>query len=92
MRAVKEFAEPEERGAVASVMSAPTRFRRFLKDIQVELRLVTWPTRDDLRSTTITVLVTTFFFGFYLGVFLDWPFSKFMGSLLDWGRTVVSGQ
>lgn len=92
MRAVKEVAQPEQRKPLSGVVSAPARFRRFLKEVQGELRLVTWPTRDDLRSTTITVLITAFFFGFYLGIALDWPFSYFMGELLAWGKVLVSGQ
>ncbi len=40
-----------------------------VKDFYVETRLemqrVTWPTRKQVQATTIVVVVTVFFFGFY---------------------------
>jgi preprotein translocase subunit SecE len=41
------------------------RFRQFLHDVRVELRQVTWPTRNDVRATTAVVLVTVAFFSAY---------------------------
>ncbi|MBI1750271.1 MAG: preprotein translocase subunit SecE [Acidobacteria bacterium] len=46
----------------------PRRFRQFLHEVRVEMRQVTWPTRDDVRATTLVVIVTVFFFGFFLFV------------------------
>ncbi len=40
--------------------------RGFLGDVRTELGKVTWPTRNEVRGTTIIVLITVFFFGFYL--------------------------
>ncbi len=40
--------------------------RTFLGEVRGELDKVTWPTRDEVRGTTIIVLITVFFFGFYL--------------------------
>jgi len=40
--------------------------RDFLGEVRGELDKVTWPTRDEVRGTTIIVLITVFFFGFYL--------------------------
>jgi len=92
MRAVKGVVLEGEGSKLSSVMTAPARFLRFLKDVRTELRSVTWPNRDDLRSTTATVIVTTFFFGFYLGVVLDIPMFWFMKGLLDFGKQLVQGQ
>ncbi|MCY4627180.1 MAG: preprotein translocase subunit SecE [Acidobacteria bacterium] len=50
-------------------MSVLDRFgtaRDFLGEVRGELDKVTWPTRDEVRGTTIIVLITVFFFGFYL--------------------------
>ncbi len=44
----------------------PRRFRQFLHEVRVEMRQVTWPTPDDVRATTLVVILTVFFFGFYL--------------------------
>jgi preprotein translocase subunit SecE len=40
--------------------------KEFLHDTRVELRQVTWPTREDVFSTTWVVLVTVAFFGVFL--------------------------
>jgi len=40
--------------------------KEFLHDTRVELKQVTWPTREDVVSTTWVVLVTVAFFGVFL--------------------------
>lgn len=42
------------------------RFWTFLKDAKAELKKVTWPSRKEVTSTTIVVIVATVFFGFFL--------------------------
>lgn len=46
----------------------------FLKDVKAEVRKVTWPSRSEVYSTTIVVILATIFFGFYL-FFMDLIFS-----------------
>jgi preprotein translocase subunit SecE len=48
--------------------------KEFLAEVRAELKKVTWPSQKEVYSTTIVVLVTTVFFGFYLWV-LDLGFS-----------------
>ena len=50
------------------------RFWNFLKEVRSELRKVTWPSRVEVYSTTVVVIVATIFFGFYL-FFMDIIFS-----------------
>jgi preprotein translocase subunit SecE len=50
------------------------RFWTFLKDARAELKKVTWPSRSEVTSTTIVVIMSVFFFGFYL-FFMDIAFS-----------------
>ncbi|MGH9742263.1 MAG: preprotein translocase subunit SecE [Candidatus Acidiferrum sp.] len=45
--------------------------RQFLHDTRVEMKQVTWPTREDVVSTTGVVIVTVFFFGVFLAA-VDW--------------------
>ena len=33
------------------------RFQNYIKDVIAELRKVTWPTRDELKGSTITVIL-----------------------------------
>ena len=45
--------------------------REFLHDVRVEMKQVTWPSRDDVVSTTGVVIATIFFFGVFLSI-VDW--------------------
>lgn len=40
--------------------------KTFLAEVKSELRKVTWPSRSEVYNTTIVVILTTIFFGFYL--------------------------
>jgi preprotein translocase subunit SecE len=40
--------------------------REFLHEVRVEMKQVTWPTRDDVISTTWVVIGTVAFFGVFL--------------------------
>ena len=53
-------------GFFQRLKDAPGRFRTFLHEARVELKHVSWPTRDDVKATTIVVLVTIFVFGAFL--------------------------
>ncbi len=33
------------------------RFQNYIRDVIQELRKVTWPTRDELKGSTITVII-----------------------------------
>jgi len=50
------------------------RFLNFLKEVKAEIKKVTWPSRNEVYSTTVVVIIATIFFGFYL-YFLDLIFS-----------------
>jgi len=40
--------------------------KTFFSEVRSELKKVTWPGRQEVYSTTIVVVITTIFFGFYL--------------------------
>lgn len=50
------------------------RIRPFLREVRADLKKVTWPSRNEVYSTTIVVIIATIFFGFYL-YFMDLIFS-----------------
>ena len=58
------------------------RFWAFLKDARAELKKVTWPSRAEVTSTTIVVILSVFFFGFYL-FFMDVAFSWALTKIKD---------
>jgi len=45
--------------------------REFLHDVRLEMKQVTWPSRDEVISTTTAVVATVAFFGLFLAV-VDW--------------------
>jgi preprotein translocase subunit SecE len=42
--------------------------REFLHDVRVEMKQVTWPSREDVIATTWVVIATVAFFGVFLAV------------------------
>jgi preprotein translocase subunit SecE len=66
-------------GGLAGVLGWPARklaeARAFLTEVRSELKKVTWPSRGEVYSTTLVVIATSIFFGFYLWG-LDLVFSR----------------
>jgi len=56
------------------------RTRVFLTDVRVELKKVSWPSRQDTISSTGVVLVVVFIISFYLGM-VDILLSRMITSL-----------
>jgi preprotein translocase subunit SecE len=42
--------------------------REFLKEVQVESTKVSWPTRNELRDSTIVVIVTVLIVSVFIGI------------------------
>ena len=42
------------------------RARIFVSEVRNEFKKVTWPARKETQGTTVVVVLTVFFFGFYL--------------------------
>ncbi len=55
--------------------------RAFLTEVRSELKKVTWPGRAEVQSTTLVVIATSIFFGFYLWG-LDLVFSRILSLVL----------
>lgn len=47
-------------------LSFGTRIREFYHAVKLEMTRTTWPTRTEVWSTTVVVLLAIIFFGFYL--------------------------
>ncbi|MGH9341533.1 MAG: preprotein translocase subunit SecE [Acidobacteriota bacterium] len=48
------------------VKEAPKNLVSFYGDVKSELKKVSWPSKKEVYGTTVIVIVTVFFFGFYL--------------------------
>ncbi|MEE8405251.1 MAG: preprotein translocase subunit SecE [candidate division Zixibacteria bacterium] len=44
------------------------KFTRFLKEVNVELRKVTWPSKDELVGSTIVVIIVSFMVAIFIGI------------------------
>jgi len=42
------------------------RFQNYIKDVIAELRKVTWPTREELKGSTITVVIFSIMASMYV--------------------------
>ena len=74
MSLAKEFTEDDEKPSRGGEEISPkpnrsSRFGRlgqFYHDVKLEMRKTSWPTRSEVWSTTVVVLIAVIFFGFYL--------------------------
>jgi len=53
----------------------------FVEEVQVEMRRVTWPDREQLRNATIVILIFVIILAFIIGV-MDGVFSWFVRTLV----------
>jgi preprotein translocase subunit SecE len=53
-------------GVGEKVTGTISNTREFLHDVRVEMKQVTWPSREDVVATTWVVVATVAFFGFFL--------------------------
>jgi preprotein translocase subunit SecE len=50
---------------IQQLKTLPTRLAEFLKDVRSEMRKVISPSRAEVQSTTLVVLITVFVFAAY---------------------------
>ena len=71
--------ETTEQGTgVQRVTAGPERLMLFLKDVREEMRKVVTPSRAEVQSTTIVVVVTVFMFAAYF-----WLVDVILGAGVD---------
>jgi preprotein translocase subunit SecE len=59
---------PERKGFLDSVKEWPEITRNYIGELKLEMKRVTWPTRKQVESTTVVVIVTVFAFAAYFSV------------------------
>ena len=58
------------------------RLRRFMAEVSVELKRTTWPSRLEVRGTTVVVIVTVFIFALFLFA-VDYVLSQGVTKIFD---------
>jgi preprotein translocase subunit SecE len=59
---------PERKSFLDSVKEWPEITRNYIAELKIEMKRVTWPTRKQVESTTVVVIVTVFAFAAYFSV------------------------
>jgi preprotein translocase subunit SecE len=65
----------------------PRKFRElksFFSEVKTELKKVTWPSKKEVYATTVVVILTTVFFGFYLyslDILISQIFTRILASI-----------
>ena len=59
----------------------------YISDVRAEMKRVTWPGKQEVYSTTVMVIITTFLFGFYFMI-CDEVFSRMISYVLNWGKSL----
>lgn len=49
-------------------MSVMDQMREFVKDVRLESAKVSWPTREELKDSTVVVLITVLLVAAFIGV------------------------
>jgi preprotein translocase subunit SecE len=60
--------ESSERSLTAKPMNWIAGVRQFVREVSLEMKKVSWPTRVEVVNTTIIVLIVIFFFAVFLFV------------------------
>jgi len=58
-------------------MALARRSNAFLREVQAEVKKVSWPSMEDLRNSTVTITIIVILLGLLIGL-MDWMFSKIL--------------
>ncbi len=61
----------------ARVLAVAQRTSLYLRDVRAEVRKVSWPTLDDLRKSTVVIIIFILILGAIIGL-MDLAFSKLL--------------
>lgn len=79
--AVPQTVNPPE-SFMTRVTRWPQEIKGYFEDLRKEMRLVTWPTWNQVRATTIVVIAAVFVFAFYFWV-VDMAVGRAMTKLFE---------
>jgi preprotein translocase subunit SecE len=59
----------------------PRRMGRFLKEVRLEMKRVTWPNKKEVSGATWVVIVTVVIIALFIGI-VDQVLMRFLGLIL----------
>jgi preprotein translocase subunit SecE len=57
------------------------KIQEFFREVSVELKKVSWPTRQQTMNATVVVIVVSFIVAFFLGI-VDIVLARVVGSIM----------
>jgi preprotein translocase subunit SecE len=66
MQTTARKTDADSEGGNGGLGSRWGNFKNFIKEVREELRRVTWPSREEVYSTTLIVVFAVAFFGLFL--------------------------
>ena len=57
------------------------KIKKFITEVKVELTKVSWSTKEELKASTMIIIISTVFLAMYIGV-LDLAFSKALSLMI----------
>jgi preprotein translocase subunit SecE len=66
--ATAQLQEGDQGNFMQRASAWPVEIKNYFEDLQNEMRLVTWPTWKQVRSTTAVVIIAVFLFAAYFMV------------------------
>jgi preprotein translocase subunit SecE len=57
------------------------KIKAFFQEVSVELKKVSWPTREQTLSTTVVVITVAFIVAFFLGI-VDIVLARVVGAIM----------
>ena len=67
-RGEEEHMAEEVQTFVEKLRAWPVGVKNYVQELQTEMRRVTWPSRKQVRATTVVVIATVFAFAAYFAV------------------------
>ncbi len=72
------------RGAKFLKIQFVKRFKKFFKEVKLEMKKVSWPKRKELITSTSVVVVTTLLIALFIFL-VDTPLSRLIELILKYG-------
>jgi preprotein translocase subunit SecE len=79
--ALKKAVEPVKPKSITGEPNLVQKSIQFLREVKIELKKVTWPSRKQTIGSTVVVLVIVMIVSFYLGI-VDFILAKLMRAVL----------
>jgi preprotein translocase subunit SecE len=79
---IKKHTAPDKAKSLAAEPNVIQKSTQFLREVKIELKKVTWPTRKQTMGSTVVVIILVMIISLFLGL-VDASLSKLMQGILQ---------